>query len=271
MKFAFDFDFSKISICEAVIKILCVIRTDCFINDTFDKLNILESEANIYFSNYIVNNEYDKLKILLKLFYKKWNFRSADGIYILSEVLLIDKVIFSRKGTAISLGILLLHIAQKFSISLNPVIFPTQLILRFDFSDGKILYINPFNGDILSRHVLELWLKGNVSFFATLHDNYLSKADSFNVIRKIFNILKGALMEEKKMEEALNISNLLLKLSPEDPYEIRDRGLIYAHLDCGNAALNDLIYFVEHCPEDPISEIIKIQIHSIERKHVIFH
>lgn len=271
MKSVFDFDFSKVSICEAIIKILCTIRTNIFTDNIFNKLRVLEEEANIYLSKCIIKNEDDKLEFLLNLFYKKWNFRGADGIYKLSEVLRIDKVILSHQGTAISLGIILLHIAQKLSIALSPVIFPTQLILRFDFSDKRVLYINPLDGDILSKHILELWLKGNINFFAILHDNYLLKADSLHVIRKIFNILKGALMEEKNMEEALNISNLLLKLNPDDPYEIRDRGLIYAHLDCGNAALNDLIYFVEHCPEDPISEIIKIQIHSIERKHVTLH
>jgi len=54
-------------------------------------------------------------------------------------------------------------------------------------------------------------------------------------------------------------------------YEIRDRGLIYAQLECDHVAINDLNYFVEQCPEDPISEVIKVQIHSIEHKQVTLH
>jgi len=68
------------------------------------------------------------------------------------------------------------------------------------------------------------------------------------------------------MELALNTSNLLLEINPNNPYEIRDRGLIYAQLECYNASLQDLHYFIEKCPDDPISELIKIQIHTIEQK-----
>ncbi|ELP06422.1 hypothetical protein SEEE5621_04579, partial [Salmonella enterica subsp. enterica serovar Enteritidis str. 6.0562-1] len=61
----------------------------------------------------------------------------------------------------------------------------------------------------------------------------------------------SSLMEERQMELALRVSEALLQFNPEDPYEIRDRGLIYAQLECEHVALTDLSYFVEQCPEDP--------------------
>ncbi|MDR8316202.1 tetratricopeptide repeat protein, partial [Acinetobacter baumannii] len=63
----------------------------------------------------------------------------------------------------------------------------------------------------------------------------------------------------------------LLQFNPEDPYEIRDRGLIYAQLDCDHVALLDLSYFVEQCPEDPISEMIRAQINTISHKQITLH
>ncbi|VTN09775.1 Uncharacterised protein [Raoultella terrigena] len=68
------------------------------------------------------------------------------------------------------------------------------------------------------------------------------------------------------MELALRASEALLQFNPEDPYEIRDRGLIYAQLECDHVALLDLNYFVEQCPEDPISEMIRAQINTISHK-----
>ncbi|PUW38346.1 hypothetical protein AUN05_22630, partial [Cronobacter sakazakii] len=47
--------------------------------------------------------------------------------------------------------------------------------------------------------------------------------------------------------------------------------LIYAQLDCEHVALNDLSYFVEQCPEDPISEMIRAQINSISHKQITLH
>ncbi|MCL7705219.1 tetratricopeptide repeat protein, partial [Enterobacter kobei] len=91
------------------------------------------------------------------------------------------------------------------------------------------------------------------------------------VIRKLLDTLKSALMEERQMELALRASEVLLQFNPEDPYEIRDRGLIYAQLDCEHVALNDLSYFVEQCPEDPISEMIRAQINAISHKQITLH
>ncbi|QFQ32906.1 tetratricopeptide repeat-containing protein [Buchnera aphidicola (Aphis fabae)] len=260
---------SKLSLFDSIVAASQFIREDFPIDSVvLDMCNKIK-EAQSYISSEIEPNK--KLKKLLNLFYKHWSFGGASGIYKLSDVLWIDNVLNTRQGTAVSLGILLLHIAQELKLPLNPVAFPTQLILRADWSDKKKWLINPFNGDILDQHILEVWLKGNISPTAELYENDLYQAESVTIIRKMLNTLKSALMEEKNMELALNVSNVLLQIDPNDPYEIRDRGLIYAHLDCNHVALTDLLYFVENCPEDPISEIIKVQIHSIEQKKMILH
>ena len=40
------------------------------------------------------------------------------------------------------------------------------------------------------------------------------------------------------MEQALKVSETILLFDPDDPYEIRDRGLIYAQLDCSHIAVS---------------------------------
>ena len=118
---------------------------------------------------------------------------------------------------------------------------------------------------------LEVWLKGNIGPVAELFNEDLDEADNAEVIRKLLDTLKSALMEERQMELALRASEALLQFNPEDPYEIRDRGLIYAQLDCDHVALLDLSYFVEQCPEDPISEMIRAQINTISHKQITLH
>jgi regulator of sirC expression with transglutaminase-like and TPR domain len=264
-----NIDFSKLSLFESVIAVSQIIREDFPINFVQSELKKRIIEAESYIASTYEPNQ--KLKKLLELFYHYWNFRGASGIYKLSDTIWLDNVLKTREGTAVSLGILFLHIAQVLKLPLYPVMFPTQLILKSDWINQKKYLINPFNGEILDRHILEVWLKGNISPTAELYENDLYKAESITVIRKMLDILKSALMEEKKMELALNVTNVLLKIDPNDPYEIRDRGLIYIQLECNHIALTDLIHFVEHCPEDPISEIIKLQIHAIEQKKVVLH
>ncbi|NIH40981.1 MAG: tetratricopeptide repeat protein [Buchnera aphidicola (Periphyllus aceris)] len=265
MKFFSNIDFSKITILEVFLlsleKIKVNFSKDSFILDLKNKL--VEAKKYLHYEE----DQQNKLKKLLELFYFNWNFREITGRYNLSDVLWLDKVLKTRKGTAISLGIILLYFSKKLKINLNPVLFPTQFILRFeDYSDRKVLLINPFNGNFLDNHILKLWLKGNLNFSKKNYFKYIEKSKSNIIFKKILNILKSSLLEEKKIELALKVSQILLEIEPNNPYEIRDRGLIYSQLECYSVARNDLLYFLEKCPNDPINDIIRLKIESIKNE-----
>ncbi|WP_075181073.1 invasion regulator SirB1 [Pantoea sp. 1.19] len=264
-----ELDFEHLSLCDAVIEAMKAVRADLPAAEIQRQLASLVAEARQTIDS--TQDKDQQLEQLLTLFYTQWGFGGSSGVYRLSDALWLDNVLQSRQGTAVSLGTLFLHIARALTIPVEPVIFPTQLILRADWVDGEMWLINPFNGDTLDEHTLEAWLKGNVGLLSELYAEDLDPASSEVVMRKMLDTLKAALMEEKQMERALAVSEILLQFDPEDPYEIRDRGLIYAQLDCEHVALNDLNYFIEQCPEDPISEMIKLQIHSIEDKQITLH
>jgi regulator of sirC expression with transglutaminase-like and TPR domain len=264
-----DFEFNKAPLCDGMILISELVRDDFPSTFVHDELERLLSLAREEISE--LQPQDGQLEKLLELFYGEWGFKDTRGVYRLSDALWLDKVLQNRQGSAVSLGAILLWIAGHLDIPLMPVIFPTQLILRAEWMDGEIWLINPFNGDTLDEHTLEVWLKGNISPVAELFNEDLDEADNAEVIRKLLDTLKSALMEEQQMELALRASEALLQFNPEDPYEIRDRGLIYAQLECDHVALSDLSYFVEQCPEDPISEMIRAQINTIAHKQITLH
>jgi len=269
MKSLADFQFNNAPLCDGMILVSQHIRDDFPAQDVYDQL---ESLVRLAREEICEGSHQDtQLERLLELFYGEWGFSDARGVYRLSDALWLDKVLKKRQGSAVSLGAILLWIAGRLDIPLMPVIFPTQLILRADWMDGEMWLINPFNGETLDEHTLEVWLKGNISPVAELYMDDLEESEHSLVIRKLLDTLKSALMEERQMELALRASEALLEFNPEDPYEIRDRGLIYAQLDCEHVALNDLSYFVEQCPEDPISEMIRAQINSISHKEITLH
>jgi 2-dehydro-3-deoxyphosphooctonate aldolase (KDO 8-P synthase) len=108
--------------------------------------------------------------VLIELFYRTWGFGGAGGVYRLSDAIWIDKVLASRQGTPVSLGVIFLHIAHELDLPLMPVIFPTQLILRADWMDEEMWLLNPINGDTLNEHMLNVWLKGNLGVTAIIED-----------------------------------------------------------------------------------------------------
>lgn len=264
-----DFEFNTARLSAGVIKVTESVRFDFNPDEVRHQLQLLVDEARS-----VVPADLDQdqqLEVLIELFYRTWGFGGAGGVYRLSDAIWIDKVLSSRQGTPVSLGGIFLHIAHELDLPLMPVIFPTQLIMRADWLDEEMWLLNPINGDTLNEHMLNVWLKGNLGVTAEIEDDDLDEAENTLIVRKMLDTLKAALMEEKQFELALRASETVLQFDPEDPYEIRDRGLIYAQLECDHVAINDLNYFVEQCPEDPISEVIKVQIHSIEHKQVTLH
>lgn len=264
-----DFEYNLAPLSEGVIRISLAIRQDFPAESVRQQLRQLAEDARAQIPADLQPEQ--QLDLLLNLFYRIWGFGGVGGVYRLSDALWLDRVLELRQGLPTSLGMVLLHIAQSLGIPLLPVIFPTQMILRAGWLDGEMWLINPINGDTLDEHTLAIWLRGNIGGGIELADEDLEEADNNTVVRKLLDTLKSALMDEKQMELALNASETMLEFDPDDPYEIRDRGLIYAQLDCDHVALSDLSYFVEQCPEDPISEMIKVQIHSIEQKSVTLH
>lgn len=269
MKTITNIEFNKMPLSEGIMMVSQNVRVDFPLMQVQAQLDSLVDAAKAVI-DLRADNE-SKINQLLILFYQQWHFGGADGIYALSDMLWLDKVLVSKRGTPVSLGSIFLYIAEKLDIAIAPAVFPTQLLLLAQKNDGSQWFINPVNGDTLSWHTLNLWLKGTVDPYSDLDDDQLDVAENSVIIRKLFDTLKASLMEEKKMELALRVCETLLALDPEDPYEIRDRGLILAHLDCNHVALNDLNYFIEHCPEDPVSEMIKIQIYSLDNLPVVLH
>ena len=80
---------------------------------------------------------------------------------------------------------------------------------------------------------------------ATLSDDHLEPAGQREIIERLLNVNKGALLREERMTEALRCSELLLRMKPGDPLETRDRGFIYEQLDCPRFAADDFEYFIE--------------------------
>ncbi len=265
-----DFKFNTSPLSAGVILVSKAIRRDFPVHEVEGKLQKLVDEARAVMPPDL--DQEQQLDTLIKLFFRIWGFGGIGGVYRLSDAIWLDKVLERRLGSPVSLGTIFLHIAHKLDLPLMPVMFPSQLILRADWLDEEIMWlINPLNGETLNEHQLEVWIKGNLGLGAELEDNDLDESDNIMVVRKMLNALKAALIEEKQIEMALNASQAALCFDPKDPYEIRDRGLIYAQLDCNHVAISDLNYFLEQCPEDPISEVIKLQIHAMKRKHMTLH
>ncbi len=93
---------------------------------------------------------------LLRLFYQEWFFSGDREAYFDSRNAFIDLLLQRRKGIPASLGSLLLYLGHKLSFPLNGISFQTQFLLSLNWPGERRIYLNPFNGEIVSQHTRKL-------------------------------------------------------------------------------------------------------------------
>lgn len=208
----------------------------------------------------------DKLQTLLNSVYHEQGFKGDWKAFFKVKNALVSKVLSRRKGVPISLGILLIEMLKETGFTASGICFPSGFIVKVDI-DNDAIYIDPFNGDIVNTQQLELKVRGQLGNHARLTDEMLQADSNETIIKRYVSVLKAAYIQAENIELALLCSDILLRLDPEDAFEVRDRGFLFQQLDCFQLACNDFTYFIEQCPEDPIVNLLKRQIKQMNNEH----
>ena len=184
---------------------------------------------------------------------------------------LMDKVLSRRRGIPVTLAIVVLHLCERFGIRGEGISFPGHFLLRLfnnkssEHSTGEDSdIIDPFTGQTLTRHEIERLLRGARGNLARLKPKHLEVAKPLEILTRLLNVTKASFIHHQQFAQALICSQLLLILKPECPFERRDRGFLYEQLDCNQLAADDFEFFIEQCPEDPVSDVLKAQVLALD-------
>lgn len=265
----FDEDFDAMELAEGALALNQAINPETRVQWAEKELHQLLQEAELSLVHEV--DEKQRFDALLRLFYHQWGFSGDREAYFDSANGFIDKVLERRKGIPVSLGALLLYFGRKLGFPLKGVTFPSQFLIKVEWYGEVPQYINPFNGEYVTEHTLSAWLIGHKGPLAKLKPKHLEETDNPTVIGRWLALLKSALLREERYTLALKCTDLALSFVPDDPYEIRDRGYIYQQLDCHQVALTDYQYFIENCPDDPASELLKNQVNAMSGTQVTLH
>ncbi|KXF79855.1 SirB1 family protein [Enterovibrio coralii] len=264
-----DQELDELTLVEGALALNAAIDSSTSMHWVRAELELLAKEAE----NALAGEANDELRLegLLRLFYKDWGFSGDFEQYFSSENAFVEKVLKRRKGIPVSLGAVLLFFTERLELPVEPVGFPTQLILKVNWRDRAPSYINPFDGEFLSERTLRGWLIGKEGPVAQLRPEDLEASDNPTLVGRWLAVIKSALLREEKYDMALRCSELALTFSPDDPYEIRDRGYIFQQLKCDWVAAEDYEYFIAQCPDDPAAELLKLQVKVLTAEAPIFH
>jgi regulator of sirC expression with transglutaminase-like and TPR domain len=163
----------------------------------------------------------------------------------------LNQVLDRRLGNPISLAVVQLEVAHRLDIPLDGVSFPGHFLVRLPV-DGGLLVMDPFNGG-RPLAVDELRERARPHLGQTPDDNtllqILSPAPNRAILMRVLRNLHGVYAEAGQWERAARSADRVLKLSPDQPEALRDRGLAYLELDYLPGALGDLARYLELLPE----------------------
>jgi len=214
----------------------------------------------------------EKLLGLIDILYQQQGFKGDWEAFFKVKNALIAKVLARRKGIPISLGILLLDLLKACDFDAQGICFPSGFLIQINLPN-EVLYLDPFTGELPSWELLELKVRGQLGNHARLTLDMLKPDDNKTIIKRLINVIKAAYIQAENLELALLCCDILLRIEPDDAYEVRDRGFIFQQLECFTLASNDFEYFIDQFPEDPIVSLLKQQIKqmNLEKNIQVIH
>lgn len=164
----------------------------------------------------------------------------------------LNQVFERRLGNPVSLAMVQMEVAHRLGVPLDGVSFPGHFLVRLPVDDG-LLVMDPFNGgrplgvDEL-RERAKPHLGGDVPDGAALL-HILNPASPRAILVRTLRNLHGVYAEREEWDRAARSADRVLKLTPDQPDALRDRGLAYLKMDYKAGAQRDLARYLHLSPE----------------------
>ncbi len=156
------------------------------------ELNRIESVLRLEYASSQTNAEIDRVFMISNVIFDREGFRGNSNNYYEPENSYINRVIDRRLGIPISLGAIVLIIAERLSLPIFGVNMPAHFMLKYERYNFE-LFIDPFNqGRILDKQDCIRFLMNQGYGYV---EQYLAKATTAQIVERMFNNLRNSYTE----------------------------------------------------------------------------
>jgi regulator of sirC expression with transglutaminase-like and TPR domain len=160
----------------------------------------------------------------------------------------LSQVVERRLGIPISLSLLYMGIGHRLRAPMAGIGFPGHFLLRIG-DERKGILADPFGlGRVLDRAGAEALLHQYCGPTSQLQPSHLQPLSPNGTLARMQRNLKLIYLRENNFQAALDATDRIVFLLPEDPEERRDRGLLYERLECFGAAKRDYESYIDLAP-----------------------
>jgi regulator of sirC expression with transglutaminase-like and TPR domain len=190
-------------------------------------------------------------------------FQGNDQDYYNPANSFLNEVIERRTGIPISLSVLYLEIAKRINFPMVGIGMPGHFLIRPEFEEAGI-FIDVFNqGEILFQQDCAERLQQLYPHPIELEPRFLAAVSSRQILARMLTNLKYIYLNRKQFSKVLATIDGILMLFPDNPNELRDRGLLYYELDQWDKACLDLEYYLAMLPNAEDADMIRLLLAKI--------
>ena len=211
-----------------------------------------------------------RLRLLNRFFFQELGFAGNVNDYYDARNSYLHCVLQTRRGIPITLAVLYVEIATQVGLHASGISFPGHFLVKLRMPQGEVV-IDPFTGQSMSREALDALLvpyrrrqglPGSSSLPLAL---FLQAASPREIIARMLRNLKEVHRSADDWVRLHAVLQRLVILLPTAWEERRDRGLAAAELGADEAAIVDLVAYLEHVPH--AGDRVAIQDRLLELGH----
>ena len=204
----------------------------------------------------------DRIVTLNKFLFDEQGFAPNIEDYYDPRNSFLNEVLERRVGIPISLSILYIEVGRRVGLPLRGVSFPGHFLVKCKVNEGVVV-LDPYcRGASLSVDDLQRRLRevrgGEVS--RAIIAGMLVAANKKEILARMLRNLKAIYVERGEDNTALSVMEWIIALAPADASEVRDRGYLYARLECPRAAVEDLERYLELAPEAEDAQEVRARV-----------
>ncbi len=167
----------------------------------------------------------EKINVLNNILFNYYKIKGAEINYSQSDDFLIHKLIESKKGNAISMGILMITLTNLLDINMHMINIPRQFIMAYFDDDPEIISNNDFppdniqfyldgaSGQIFSHKDVETYFK-RISVTPTA--SYFKPLSNKRIIQLMLEEYAKCFSDEKKLYKKNDLLTLASQLNERD-------------------------------------------------------
>lgn len=202
----------------------------------------------------------DTMRAINRVLYDERGFSGNQADFYDPRNSYLNEVIDRRLGIPITLALLQMDIASRVGLPLKGVSFPGHFLVSLPLDEG-LLVLDPFHrGRSIDLDELKARAQPHLADGELGEDQIselLSPASNRAILARMLRNLKTLYTEREDWARALRCADRLLLLEPDQPTELRDRGLLYLELGHYAGALRDLGRYLEGTPTPEDAEKIR--------------